>query len=924
VRARRCRCSAQQPLVDFSSIVQPDRSPAWTIQDRKGEYLLRRTACCLATALLPCLFATPAHAQSVAWTYTQISSADGAMPSIAVDRLGYVHVGWTLNMGGSSWWAYHVDNQSGEYHETLVDSKSTSAQPIFPFLSTDSLGFFHLAWRDLQTSETVLYRTNNPLTRALVKKSFRNAHSHDPILDVTSDNVAHIITEADSCSGCSGGSNLYDEGLAAGATSAGPVVALTRDANDATGVQQFSSAVTADGTRHLVFSMRLAPPADNQRLIYYSSRASGSASWSTPVSITGHEDNYQGWPAIVADAAGTLHVVYSSGDYGIYYVNNAGGSWSVPLRINDQNNVEDAIPSIALDPNGRLHVAFQRFTPGPSGTVVSLHYTTNAYDANNWLDPAAEVLADVGSSGFELTHQNRKLAINWVDNQVLIPYLQDHRIWLASTSDVPVTPVDPGGTSTLTMSGGFLPPVQIVRTLSNTAAAATTILKFDITDAGDDGEPTRVSEIHVNTGASQSRPRPSTKDEGLSYLLAGAELVTDTGERLSGIVSDNKIAFRSNNQSLWVPEGGARAFSLRVWAQNQAYVTGKMIELRIKPDQDVVAQSGGSVMQTDQEVVYSDVALLVDALSDCPEGSACSDGNDCTHDDSCDAFQVCSGSVVTCQNTACGSITCNGTASCTAVPLASGTSCDDGNACTYTDVCDGQGTCAGTAISCSDDECNTRSCNGSSSCTATPIPGACGDQDECQLGMDNCSPHATCTNTTGSFTCACNTGFAGDGVTCNDIDECQLPQSVCDTEASCVNTPGSYTCACNSGYVSGSGGSCMLASSGAQPAGEPPASAPTAPGSTSGPASTGSGAPSSGDPSPSGTPASPSSAPDRGAAAAGETPGSSGGCSMATLPGAGGASGGGALSLALCSLGLWSWRRGVRAGPARRAPGSRV
>lgn len=894
--------------------------------------MLRRSGWFLAAALVPYLSASQAHAQTVTWTHTQISSVDGGMPSIAVDRLGYVHVGWTLNMGGSSWWAYHVDNQSGEYHETLVDSKSTSAQPIFPFLSTDSLGFFHLAWRDLQTSETVLYRTNNPLTRALVKKSFRNAHSHDPILDITSDDVAHAITEADSCSGCSGGSNLYDEGLTAGANSAGPVIGLTRDANDATGVQQFSSTVTADGTRHLVFSMRLAPPADNQRLIYYSSRSPGSASWSTPVSITGHEDNYQGWPAIVADAAGTLHVVYSSGDYGIYYVNNAGGSWSVPLRINDQNVVEDAIPSIAVDPNGRLHVAFQRFTPGPGGTVVSLHYTTNAYDADNWLDPAAEVLSDVGTSGFELTHQNRKLAINWVDNQVLIPYQQAHRIWLASTSDVPVTPPDPQGTSTLTLSAGFTPPVQIVRTLSNTAGAATTILKFEIRDAGDDGEPTRVSALHVNTGANQSRPRVSTKDEGLSYLLAGAELVTDTGERLSGILSDNKIAFRASDQSLWVPDGATRTYSLRVWAQNQPYVTGKVIELRIKPDQDLVAQSGGSTMQTDQEVVYSDAALLVDVLSACPEGSACSDGNDCTHDDTCDASQVCSGTALSCPGTSCSSASCNGTAFCTSALLASGTSCDDGDACTYTDVCDGLGACSGTTISCSDDDCNTRSCNGSASCTVTPIPGACGDVDECQLGTDNCSPDASCTNTTGSFTCDCNAGFAGDGVTCNDIDECQLLQSVCDANATCSNLPGSYACTCNTGYVSGSGGSCVLASSGTQPGSDPPAIDPAAPnapppppgdapapGSSSDPAPTSTGSGGSASSSPSGPAASPGGpAPDN-AAGGGDEKGSSGGCSMAALPATRGGSSAGALSIALCWLGLGFWRRSSR---AARVPAS--
>ena len=40
------------------------------------------------------------------------------------------------------------------------------------------------------------------------------------------------------------------------------------------------------------------------------------------------------------------------------------------------------------------------------------------------------------------------------------------------------------------------------------------------------------------------------------------------------------------------------------------------------------------------------------------------------------------------------------------------------------------------------------------------------DIDECTLGTDDCHSQATCTNNVGSFSCACNTGFSGDGVTC--------------------------------------------------------------------------------------------------------------------------------------------------------------
>ena len=40
------------------------------------------------------------------------------------------------------------------------------------------------------------------------------------------------------------------------------------------------------------------------------------------------------------------------------------------------------------------------------------------------------------------------------------------------------------------------------------------------------------------------------------------------------------------------------------------------------------------------------------------------------------------------------------------------------------------------------------------------------DIDECQNDTDNCHDNANCNNTFGSFTCACQDGYRGDGVTC--------------------------------------------------------------------------------------------------------------------------------------------------------------
>ena len=42
----------------------------------------------------------------------------------------------------------------------------------------------------------------------------------------------------------------------------------------------------------------------------------------------------------------------------------------------------------------------------------------------------------------------------------------------------------------------------------------------------------------------------------------------------------------------------------------------------------------------------------------------------------------------------------------------------------------------------------------------------CLDINECAIKTDNCSLHAICNNTEGSFNCNCKDGFTGDGINC--------------------------------------------------------------------------------------------------------------------------------------------------------------
>jgi hypothetical protein len=43
------------------------------------------------------------------------------------------------------------------------------------------------------------------------------------------------------------------------------------------------------------------------------------------------------------------------------------------------------------------------------------------------------------------------------------------------------------------------------------------------------------------------------------------------------------------------------------------------------------------------------------------------------------------------------------------------------------------------------------------------------DINECTSNTQNCHSNATCNNTDGSFTCACNSGYTGDGINCTGM-----------------------------------------------------------------------------------------------------------------------------------------------------------
>ena len=535
--------------------------------------------------LLAALAASSPGAQSQTWETTVVAEHSGMQPNLGTDPLGNLHLVWFTSSADKR--IHYASSHSGswEHYRQFLDLGIDYWSPV---VEGDGMGCFHILVRASALDAHYYTNNTNRWNAASTYVPYDtpydiSCHGHHVNLEVSSEDKPQVFRECDGRIHHQRNTHQIFNDY----TTSDPD-------HDFSVIHQWSTAMESD---ILHAAVRLTPTDITEATIFYTTKEPGSFDdypWA-PV----EEVQPGGWPSIITQD-GIPHLVYTHG-YVMYYTHRTGGAWSTPENI---GGIDDpAHTGIAIDDNGAVHAVWVE-------RAGDIYYTNNI--GGSWLSPS--VVGVTGSRDWQETHMDDKLALDIKSNTVYIAYSTDDQTLLVHTSEYTLRNESDGGTSTFLEDSGFTPPTEL--TLNNaTETDPLTLLRFSITDAGDDGLPTEISSVFFQAG-----PEQYFDDEraswyyrhGLNSFVAAASLVSDSGANPEvsadpdWIIGD-KIVFQAESGALLtVADGATETFSLKIQAQFQnSHWEGFIVDLVLRGSYDIETLETGSQMAFDQPIVVT-------------------------------------------------------------------------------------------------------------------------------------------------------------------------------------------------------------------------------------------------------------------------------------------------------------------------------
>lgn len=187
-----------------------------------------------------------------------------------------------------------------------------------------------------------------------------------------------------------------------GATFGEPVPVSPLDRTDH--VQGSTVTVAPDGAVVVVYYDE-HPSEDGTVAVSAARSVDGGLTFSTPAAVArftraarqlnGHDpQRTNSYPAVAADAAGRVHVVYAASEAGdassVFYARSVdgGATFAAPVRLNDDGTTTaQAYPSVAVTPSGRVGVRWADRRSDPTHDVMSDVFMTISPDGGATWNP---------------------------------------------------------------------------------------------------------------------------------------------------------------------------------------------------------------------------------------------------------------------------------------------------------------------------------------------------------------------------------------------------------------------------------------------------------------------------------------------------------------------------------------------------------